>query len=148
LYQAIDVNAFKRHLRERLSSDWLIVTGDPGCTDDFVKRYYGYSEKDVEDHLVVITIRDRRGVHKDIDLLTLVKKKRELEGLLGNVERALWLHFERAGNECKPRVEYMGVFARLSIARVIGKLLKEIKKTASQRAKLATPSSGHGSSRA
>jgi len=32
LYRVRDVGMFKRHLRERLSSGWLIVTGDPVCT--------------------------------------------------------------------------------------------------------------------
>jgi len=40
----------------------------------------------------------------------------------------------------------MGVFAKLSIARVVEKVLKEVKKTASQRAE-ATRGLGHGASR-
>jgi hypothetical protein len=150
LYQARDVNAFKRHLREKLSSNWLIVTGDPVCTEDFRKKYYGDSREDVENHLIATTIRDKHNVYTDIDIIMLVRKKRELEEVLSNVERALRLHFKRVENECKARVEYAGVFARLSIARVIEKLLKEVKKTASQRAKVASVahSLGHGSSRA
>ena len=46
----------------------------------------------------------------------------------------------------RPLVEYMGVFAKLSIARVVEKMLKEVKKTASRRAE-ATRGLDHGASR-
>jgi hypothetical protein len=136
LYRVRDVGMFKRHLRERLSSGWLIVTGDPVCTEEFRKRYYGDSREDLEGHLIATTIRGKSGVYTDIDVVMLVRKKRELEGVLGDVERALRVHFERDG-ECKARVEYAGIFPRLSIARVVGRLLKEAKRVASQRAKAA-----------
>jgi hypothetical protein len=146
LIQVRDINVFKRHLKERLLSGWLIVTGDPVCTEDFRKRYYGDNWEDVEGHLVAVTVRSRCYVYTDVDVIMLVRKKKELEGVLGDVERALRLHFERAGGECKPLVEYMGVFAKLSIARVVEKVLKEMKKTASQRAE-ATRCLDHGASR-
>lgn len=139
LHQARDVNEFKRHLKERLSSGWLIVTGDPVCTEDFRKRYYGDSREDVENHLVAVTVKSGRHVYTDVDVIMLVRKRKELEVVLGDVERALRLHFERAGGECKPLVEYMGLFTKPST--VVEKLLKEMKKTASQRAE-ATRSLG------
>jgi hypothetical protein len=146
LYQVRDVGAFKRHLKERLSSGWLIVTGDPVCTEDFRKRYYGDSWEDVEGHLVVVTVKSRRHVYTDVDVIMLVRKRKELEEVLGDVERALRLHFERDGGECKAKVKYASrILPKLSIARVVEKLLKEMKRTASQRAE-ATHSLGHGAS--
>lgn len=117
----------KRVLREGLLNGWIIVTGDLRCVEEFMKRYYPDSREDFVSHAIIYYTRGTHGVYPDITIISLAKKKRELGEILGDVERALRLHFKRIGDECKAEVKYANnIFPRLSIEIVVRKTLKDI----------------------
>jgi hypothetical protein len=127
----------KKVLRERLLSGWILVTGDPGCIEDFKRRYYGEGSTDFEEHAIVVSVKGEKGLHVDIFTIPLARKKRELEELVRDLERAVNIEFKRVGNECEAEVRYAGLFPKIAINRLVNRVIKSIEATALQRAKAA-----------
>ena len=131
-------DAVKKLLRERLLSGWILVTGDLDCIEDFKRRYYGEGSKDFEDHAIMASVRDKGGLYVEFFYIYLAKKKKELEEILGgNLERAINIEFKKHNNECKAEVKYTSIFPKITINKLIDRVIKYIETTTILKAKIA-----------
>jgi hypothetical protein len=131
-------DAVKKLLRERLLSGWILVTGDLSCIEDFKKKYYGEGSRDFEDHAILACIRDKGGLYVDFFYIYLAKKKKELEEILrGDLERAINIDFKKLNNECKAEVKYTSIFPKITINKLIDRVIKNIETITILKAKIA-----------
>ncbi len=138
--QVIGMEDIKRLLKEHLLSGWVVVTGDLRCVEDFKRRYYGESDEDFVSRGIIYYARDSSGrLYPDVAVISLARKRKELEGLVGGgLERAIGIELKKVGDRCEAEVRYASsVFPRLSINRLVSRVIKSIEATALLRAKAA-----------